>query len=297
MGLEQQSFHRELEARFPGLVGNIRSLVEKSETEFTGKEAEKGGFLWEHSVLVGSVAYRLAAQEGEVPWIAALAALFHDAGKFAAGSYHGDGKPEEEESAAAACRLLAEADVPKTVIDRIEGSLLALYKTGTRRNRLAGILHDADFLSKSGFLGVANFFIKSALRGRNLERMIMESLSKELTYAAALPLNMRTAAGAKLAGKKAADTLRFHRAFLRELSEVHGLDFTVRTFTVRSPGNERKGLDVRLVMIRRCVTCPRPWTVEFRTDKGLKCEKLEASLRCPSCGRTHFVSFCLPEIA
>jgi hypothetical protein len=37
------------------------------------------------------------------------------------------------------------------------------------------------------YLWIANFFIKSTLRGRNLNGAIMNSLSKELTYASALP--------------------------------------------------------------------------------------------------------------
>jgi HD superfamily phosphodiesterase len=293
MNLERRDFGRAVEARFPGLVGRIEALVNESESKFSGAE---GGFLWEHSVLVASLAFRLAENEGVRPWVAALAALLHDSGKFAGGLYHEDERPEEEGSAEAARRLLEEAGAGKGVVDEVRRGLAALYRSGGRRNRLADVLHDADFLSKSGALGVANFFVKSALRGRNLERMVMDSLSKEMTYAAALPLNMRTKSGRELAAKKGKDTLRFHRAFLREFGAASGLDFVVKRFGVPFAKGPRRRAGVFVVMPRRCGTCGRTWAVGLRTEKGVKCERLEADLRCPSCGLVHTVSFCLPEL-
>ncbi len=109
-------------------------------------------------------------------------------------------------------------------IGRVVRALRSLYNSGSGRSRLADIVHDADFLSKSGYLGVANFFVKSTLRGRNLESAAMDFLSRELTYAAVLPANMRTAAARRLAVRKSADGLRFYRSYLAELNEAHGLD-------------------------------------------------------------------------
>jgi len=43
----------------------------------------------------------------------------------------------------------------------------------------------------------------------------MNHLSKEMTYAAALPLNMRTKAGRDLAVKKSADSLDFYKNFCK----------------------------------------------------------------------------------
>jgi HD superfamily phosphodiesterase len=272
MKIERRDFAGAIESRHPGLVGRIEKLVAGSEKKFSG---EDGGFLWEHSVLVASLAFRLAGPETVEPWIAALAALLHDAGKFVGGRYHADARPEEEGSAETARRVLSAAGVKKRVADEIGRGLVALYREGKRRNRLADVLHDADFLSKSGTLGVANFFVKSALRGRNLERMVMDSLSKEMTYAAALPRNMRTAEGRRLAAKKSRDALRFHRA--------------------RGKDGEMTA-DFLLVAPRGCGVCGRTWEVGFRTEKGVKCERLEADLRCPSCGLAHTISFCLPEI-
>ncbi len=297
MLLKQQEFYRSLTARTPGLVERVRRAIEEAERGFTGKKEARGGFLWEHSVLVAAQSFRLAKAEKENPDLAALVALFHDSGKFAGGRYHADDKPEEEESARLARAMLEEAGFEMNGIGHVVRALRSLYNAGARRNRLADIVHDADFLAKFGYLGVANFFVKSALRGRNLESAVMDYLGKELTYAAVLPANMRTASAKKLAARKSADTLRFYRGL-----------------SGRAQGRPRPGLphpdldrpSPRLARQKgRRLAGPagllrRPAAgssqTDLRTEKGMKCEKLEASLRCGSCGEKRSISFCLPEL-
>ncbi|HMA54362.1 MAG TPA: hypothetical protein VKT17_07855, partial [Acidobacteriota bacterium] len=145
-------------------------------------------------------------------------------------------------------------------------------------------------------LGVANFFVKSTLRGRNLESAAMEFLSKELTYAAVLPANMRTATARRLAVKKSADALRFFRAYLGELKEAHGTDLRIRAVEVPAAGARSRKAKVSLVLPVACGACGGKWETEFRTEKGTKCEKLETSLRCAACGERRSISFCLPEM-
>ncbi len=296
MLLKQQEFYRSLTARSPGLVERVRRAVEDSERSFTGKKDARDGFLWEHSVLVAAQSFRLAAAEKEDPALAALTALFHDSGKFAGGKYHANDKPEEEESARLARAILEEAGFPMAGIGQIVRALRSLYNAGARRNRLADIVHDADFLAKFGYLGVANFFVKSTLRGRNLESAVMDFLGKELTYAAVLPANMRTAAARKLAARKSAATLRFYRAYLAELKEAHGLAFRVHTAAVARPGPRAKRAAVSLALPAACGSCGGKWKIALGTEKGIKCEKLEASLLCGSCGEKRSISFCLPEL-
>ena len=296
MLLKQQEFYRSLTARTPGLVERVRRTIEEAERGFTGKREARDGFLWEHSVLVAAQSFRLAKAEKEDPDLAALVALFHDSGKFAGGRYHADDKPEEEESARLAREILEAAGFEMAGIGHVVRALRSLYNSGARRNRLADIVHDADFLAKFGYLGVANFFVKSALRGRNLESAVMDFLGKELTYAAVLPANMRTAAAKKLAAKKAADTLRFYRAYLAELKDAHGLAFRIQTLAVPRPGSRAKKATVSLALPAACGACGGKLLTDLRTEKGLKCEKLEASLRCGSCGEKRSISFCLPEL-
>jgi len=296
MFLKQQDFYRSLTGRSPGLVERVRRVVEDAERKFSGKKEARDGFLWEHSVLVAAQSFRLAKAEKEDPDLAALVALFHDSGKFAGGRYHADDKPEEEESARLARAILEDAGFEMNGIGHVVRALRSLYNAGARRNRLADIVHDADFLAKFGYLGVANFFVKSTLRGRNLESSVMDFLGKELTYAAVLPANMRTASARKLAARKSADTLRFYRAYLAELKEAHGLVFRIQTATVSRPGQRAKRATVSLALPASCGSCGGKWETELRTTKGLKCEKLEASLRCSSCGEKRSTSFCLPEL-
>ncbi|MEN6560265.1 MAG: HD domain-containing protein [Acidobacteriota bacterium] len=296
MLLKQQEFYRSLTTLSPGLVERVRRTIEEAEKRFSKKKDGRPGFLWEHTVLVAGQSYSLAKAEKENRDLAALVALFHDSGKFAGGRYHADDKPEEEAAAQLARATLEQAGLKMADIGHVLRALRSLYQSGASRNRLADIVHDADFLSKFGYLGVANFFVKSTLRGRNLESAAMDSLSKELTYASVLPANMRTAAGRRLAVKKSADTLRFYRSFLSELKEAQGLDFRVRAVDVPKTDGRGRRATVTLVLPVSCGACGGKWTSEIRTEKGLKCEKLEAALRCGACGERRSISFCLPEL-
>jgi len=296
MLLKQQEFYRSLTALSPGLVERVRKTIEDDERRFSKKKDGRPGFLWEHTVLVAAQSFRLAQAERENPNLAALVALFHDSGKFAGGRYHAGDKPEEEEAARLARATLETDGLKMADIGHIVRALRSLYQAGASRNRLADIVHDADFLSKFGHLGVAHFFVKSTLRGRNLESAAMDYLSKELTYAAVLPANMRTAAARRMAVKRAADTLRFFRGYLAELKEAHGLDLRVRTVEVPVSGGRARRAKVTLVLPASCGACGGRWDAELRAEKGLKCETLEASLKCGACGETRSVSFCLPEL-
>ena len=199
----REGFVKAVSDLYPGLIEKVRQSIESSEREYEGKRAGKdGGFLWEHTVHVASLAHDLAVSEGLDPVLPAVAALFHDAGKFRGGEYHKGDRPEEEDAAALAEAVLAEEGARASDIARVGSALRALYDEKARRNVLADVVHDADFLSKFGYLGVAGFFLKAALRGKNLVAAVTSSLSKELTYANALPRNMRTAAGRKSGAEK-----------------------------------------------------------------------------------------------
>jgi len=293
------SFISAVEARFPGLVGAVRTMIEASERQFGARSGSGAGesYLWEHTTHVASLAFELARSEKTDPLIPALVALFHDAGKFAGGTYHQGKKAEEEEAAAMAGRVLGQFGAGAAQARRVASGLRALYNSRAKRNRAADIVHDADFLSKFGTMGIAQFFIKSTLRGRTLEQAISNQLSKELTYAACLPSNMRTRAGKRQAEKKSTATLQFFRALLRELREAHVGDFVVRRIRVKPSGRPGSFIEVRLAVPRSCTKCGGPWKIAFKTEPGTKCEKLEAEITCLRCGEKARVSFCLPEVS
>jgi HD superfamily phosphodiesterase len=297
-GRINRGFAAAVSARYPGLLEDIRMAIEESERSFAGGAPESdGSFLWEHTVHVASLAHALARSEKTDPALAAIVALFHDAGKFAGGRYHEGDEPEESEAARLAGKILRRRRVKAADRAAVEAALRALYNESAPPNAAADIVHDADFLSKFGLVGVAQFFIKSTLRGKTLRTAVANSLSKELTYAACLPLNMRTAAGRTLAERKAADALAFYGAFIRELAEVHGLSFKIETQRIPHPRRPGGEIEVRMVVAEKCDACGGPWKTSLSASTGTKCDRLEARVRCARCGASHEISFCLPELA
>jgi len=296
MFYKRQEFYRSLTEVSPGIVERVKKAVEDSEKKFKPAEKSGRGYLWEHTALVASLAYRIAAEENEDRLCASLAALFHDAGKFARGSYHADDEAEDEAASRVAREVLEQAGLAPAVTGHVVRAIRSLSESGSRKNKLADIIHDADFLTKSGYLGVAGFFVKSTLRGKNLEAAISEYLSRELTYASCLPQNMRTAAGRKLAVKKARDTIRFYRQLLAELEDVHKVRFRIRIIEFKKKGRGKQAVPVTLVLPVVCAACGSELTVSLVTEKGPKCETCEASVRCSACGAVYDVSFCLPEL-
>ena len=285
---------------YPGLIEKARDIIEASEREYEGERArDGGGFLWEHTVHVASLAHELALTEGLDPVLPDVAALFHDAGKFSGGEYHKGDRPEEESAAALAVLALEGEGARASDIVKVRNALRALYDEKAGRNVIASVVHDADFLSKFGYLGVAGFFLKSALRGKNLVSAVMSSLSKELTYAACLPRNMRTRAGERAAVVKSRDSLRFFRGLLRELGETRGAYFRIRKAAVALPGRRGKPgrtVEALLVVLGSCEACGKQWRYDLSVIRGIKCRTLEARLRCIGCGDSYTISFCLPEI-
>jgi HD superfamily phosphodiesterase len=294
-----QEFNSEsmIESRFPGLIASVRKIIQDSENAYEGGNGRSESQLWEHTVHVASIAYRLACAEGLDPLIPSIAALFHDAGKFAGGQYHKDGTIEEEQSAQIAENVLRRLEMKSADIRRILSGLRALYNEKSKKNAIAAILHDADFLSKFGALGIAAFFTKSVLRGRALRSSILGFLSKELTYATCLSMNMRTTAGQKLAAKKSADSLKFFRALLAELRDSRIADLKIRKLRIPSPSTKGRFLEIHLVVSPACMKCGKNWKLEWTTEKGVKCTKLSVDWNCPQCGERYETSFCLPEVA
>jgi HD superfamily phosphodiesterase len=285
-----------IESRFPGLMAEVQKIIQDSEQAYEGVDCQSESFLWEHTTHVASVADQLAQFEGMDPLIPAIAALFHDAGKFAEGRYHAEGTIEEEESARIAERILNKYGMKASDIKKTLAGLKALYNESVKKNRIAAILHDADFLSKFGVLGVAGFFIKSTLRGRTLRSSVLEYLSKELTYAACLPLNMHTASGRKLADRKSKDSMKFFRSLLKELKDARIADLRVRSLRIPSL-NGNTYLSIRMVVSPACLECGKSWAMDWKTEKGIKCHKLCVDWNCSHCGKQLETSFCLPELA
>jgi len=296
MASRQLKYASLIESRFLGLHDKIQQAIHQSENRYQGTPDSSSSFLWEHSTHVASLAHRLAQTEHVDPMIPVIAALLHDAGKFAGGSYHEDGSVEEEESARIAGGLLREAGMRPVDIEQVIDGLKALYNEKAGKNVVADFVHDADLLSKFGALGVAAFFVKSALRGRTLGTAVFQHLSKELTYAACLPENMRTAAGRTLATKKAGDSLKFFGALLDELRDAQIADLKIRRIRVACADHSDPSREVLLVHPPVCPACGGRWIHTGTVERGIKCRKLSVEIRCRRCGDRSETSFCLPEI-
>ena len=168
--------------RYPKLIDKIREVIERSEFEYA-ERATEDSFLWEHTYYVSAMAMQLSYDECMDPLLPVVTALFHDCGKFENGNYHEGDVPEEEIAANIAEKLLGDMGFTLKDIDAVVDGLLALYNDQREKSMISKIVHDADFLVKFGYMGFANFFEKSVLRGMAIRHSILKAMSKELTYA------------------------------------------------------------------------------------------------------------------
>jgi uncharacterized protein len=285
-----------LESHYPGLMAKLEAIIRESEQAYCkNTQADGESFLWEHTTQVASMAMKLAEQEGRPPLLPVIAALFHDCGKFDCGCYHEDDTPEEEHSARQARRLLTEARMPEPEVEGVVSGLKALYSEGVVDDDLTAIVHDADFLVKSGPMGIAGFFTKAALRGRSVRQSILRCLSKELTYALHLPANMRTGAGKAMAKSKGTYTFSFFKALLKDLRDSNIADYHIRELEVPIDDWDTAPISIILVTPPHCPQCGEEFNQEFSFRKEIKCTKLVAELSC-RCKNQIEISFCLPEI-
>ena len=286
-----------IEPFYPRLFEKIREGIEKREKVFVGKEnGAADSFLWEHSLHVALYARKICLLEKIDPLIPVLAALFHDIGKFDDGLYHKENIPEEEQSSEIASEILHLEGVPSSDIDRIVSGFKSLYDESKKGDRISDILHDAEFLAKSGYLGVANFFTKSALRGQNLLRTLSLHLSKELTYASVLPESLKTSAGKKMAELKSKDSLSFYRKLIGELSEAGIAEFAILEEELPCPQKGKKSLKIHLAVPLNCPTCEGRLERELSFEQGIKCTELVFRIGCLRCSFDYRMSFCLPEL-
>jgi HD superfamily phosphodiesterase len=292
-----------LEPRFPGLHARIEQTLVESEKRYNQQSKQPPSqFLLEHTQHTAAIAHRLALAEEVDPFLPVLVALYHDAGKFHEGEYHKDNVPEEEYAAMLAGSMLAEHGVERADIEAVLQALRALYDDRLECAGASRIVQDADRLAKLGALGVGAFFTKATLRGRGLSDAIVQSLSRELTYAVAAPRSMFTEAGKTLAREQSAKTIAFFDDLLGDLENCGIAAFERRTLVVEGDFRTRDGdrvrsTEVTIVTPRACPDCEAPIGIAHRSERGVKCETLKARLACKACAWTREISFCLPVFA
>ena len=292
-----------LESRFPGLHARIEQTLIEAEARYNRQSQQAPSeFLLEHAQRTAAIAHQLAAMEQVDPLLPALVALYHDAGKFHEGEYHKDQVPEEEHAAILAARMLAESGAREADIDAVCTALRALYDDRLPCDQACRIVQDADRLDKLGALGVGAFFTKATLRGRGLVDALVQSLSRELSYALAAPRSMLTETGKALAREQSAKSIAFFDELLRDLERWGIAAFERRALVVEGDFRTRDGacvqkMEVSIVMPRACPDCGAAIDLSHACERDVKCDKLTVRFVCTGCSYARKTYFCLPVVA
>jgi HD superfamily phosphodiesterase len=292
-----------LERRHPGLHARIEQTLVQSESRYNLQTKQAPSeFLLEHTLRTAAIAHTLSAMEGVDPFLPALVALYHDAGKFHGGEYHKDEIPEEEHAAILAGTMLAEFGMARSEIDAVLQALRALYDDRLPCAGPCRIVQDADRLEKLGAMGVGAFFTKATLRGRGLVDAVVQTLSRELTYAATAQHSMFTESGRKLASEQGAKTIAFFDDLLRDLERWGIAAFERRALVVEGDfrtrdGNRVQKMEVTIVMPRACPDCGAAVGLSHACERGVKCDKLTVRFACTGCSYARETYFCLPVVA
>jgi len=272
----------------PKVVETIRKTLVEQESTYQRKFAHSEfSSLWAHSERVGRIAHHLAVKEGADATASLLAGLLHDVGKFFGGKHHEDEIPEEEVAAEFAEGLLS-GTVYEDRLHAIQEAVLSLYKEESSANEIGRVVYDADRLDKLGYMGVAQFFAKNALRRHFLGKDLLLRASIELTYAYHAKDTLKTVAGRDLAVVRCEKTQNYYRGLLEEW-ETLGLG------RFRVCEEDIEGVVCVLVLPLSC-GCGAHLRVESDIRESVKCRSVVVQYKCFKCQRQHEFSFCLPNI-
>lgn len=242
-----------------------------------------------HLERVASYAVHLASQEGVDPVCAELAGLFHDAGKFHDGQYHKGDTPEEEHSVEVLREMGVNKGIEPEIIEEVSHAIRQLYIDEPKRTPLSMILFDADNLDKMGLLGIANYFIKSGLRGECITVEMLMDLTVELTYARYASLRLFTKSGRTIAERRSLSTIRFIHDFLESLKEDGLFNTQIEKISVSD-------LEMEAVFPISC-SCGAKLTKNPWLKQGKKCTEIHLEIACTSCSYQYKIKFCRPMFA
>lgn len=265
----------------------LGQYIRKEEAAY-GKSRCPPDTLMGHLERVARHARRLALQEGLDPDLAEIAALFHDAGKFREGQYHADDKPEEDVSIDVLRDIGVRNGLGPDHIEQAAYAISQLYRDQTDPTLLTQVLFDADNLDKLGLSGIAQYFIKSGLRGKGLSADMIIRLTIELAYARYAACGLYTQSGKALAEQRSADTIRFILDFLKTLHEDGIFETRILNINVCD-------LDLDVIAPEHCV-CGGGFELKHWTEKGIKCTEIHLEFMCNACAKRHKIRFCRPRL-
>ena len=151
-------------------------------------------------------------------------------------------------------------------------------------------VHDADYLSKAGVLGVATFFSKWTAKGLTVDEAVIGKLSRELTILSNIERHLVTEYAKKLGRHLAKVALKSYRQLLKEL-KIQGLN-------LRLVRRKARGYSVVLVVPITCPSC----NGEVKVSRGLisrgkACTEYSVTIKCKNCDWNMEESTCILETA
>ncbi len=275
-----------LNTQLDSIHKQLSSLIRKEEASYEGSPNEPDTLMG-HLERVAAYAVCLASKEGIDPLRAELAGLFHDAGKFHGGKYHEDDKPEEEYSIEVLHQLAEDDVLSPDIIEDVADAIRQLYRDDFKQTPLSMILFDADNLDKIGLIGIANYFIKSGLRGRGITTEMITDLTVELTYARYAARRFYTKTGRALAERRSTDTIHFIHHFLATFKE-DGL------FEARIEHARVSDVELEVVTPSACHCGAAMEIKQTWIEQGVKCTEIHLEIACSSCANKQKIKFCRP---
>ncbi len=274
----------------PGMIAlrsDLSRHVRNEESAFTPIK-KIPDTLMGHLERVAAFAVRLAKAEHVDPLLAEIAGLFHDAGKFHRGTYHEGDIPEEERSIDVLRDLATKNGFESDIIEPVMTAIRQLYRDDPVPTPLSQILFDADNLDKLGLLGIANYFVKSGLRGQGISDSMIIRLTVELNYARYASKGLHTPTARNIAEQRASDTIQFIHRLLASLKEDGLLDTRVETVQV-------DGFELEYITPAAC-WCGAQMRNHAWIEKGVKCTEIHLQIACTSCDRWYKLRFCKPRL-
>jgi uncharacterized protein len=272
-------------SRLTPIRNELGQHIRKEESSY-GSDVSAPDTLMGHLDRVASYAVRLASEEGVDLLCAELAGLFHDAGKFHGGQYHKGDTPEEEYSVEILREMGKRNGLDPAIIEEASDAIRQLYLDDPKPTPLSMVLFDADNIDKMGLLGIANYFIKSGLRGEGITAEMLMDLTVELTYARYASRRLFTKTGRAIAERRSSDTIRFIHDFLESLKE-DGL------FDVRVERTSVSDLELEVITPSAC-HCGAKLAKKTWIEKGVKCTEIHLEIACTACDNRYKIKFCRP---
>lgn len=272
-------------SRLTTIHKELGQYIRKEESSY-GSPVSAPDTLMRHLERVASYAVRLASQESVDLLCAELAGLFHDAGKFYEGNYHKGDTPEEEYAVKILQKMGENNGLEPAIIDEVSNAIQQLYCDNPQPTPLSMILFDADNLDKMGLLGIANYFIKSGLRGESITEEMLMDLTVELTYAKYASRRLYTRTGRAIAALRSSDTIRFIHAFLASIKEDGLFHASVENISISD-------IELEVVTPSSC-RCGADLSKNTWLEKGVKCTEIHLEITCSACDRRYKIKFCRP---